>query len=163
NMGLVLSQQGDITLAGRTVTQDGVLLSTISVNQRGTIHLLNAASDASGSVTLTGRSFSAILPELDSADTALTSQRSALLAGSGINPAASGQFDNLSLLTDRRDQSRLEIVSGGLVELQNGSLTMAQGGQVAVSAGRRIFAAQGATVDVSGTTGTVLPMSSNVI
>jgi hypothetical protein len=46
NTGVVLSQQGDITLAGRTVTQDGVLFSTTSVNQRGTIHLLNAASDA---------------------------------------------------------------------------------------------------------------------
>ena len=54
NTGLIFSQQGDITMAGHAITQDGILLSTTSVNQRGTIHLLNSASDPSGSVTLTG-------------------------------------------------------------------------------------------------------------
>ncbi|HEY8334801.1 MAG TPA: filamentous hemagglutinin N-terminal domain-containing protein, partial [Tardiphaga sp.] len=162
NTGIVLSQQGDITLAGRTVTQDGVLLSTTSVNQRGTIHLLNAASDTGGSVTLTGNSISAVLPELDSDDTALNSQRDALIATSGVNPLAS-QFNNLSPLTDRRDQSRIEIVTGGLVNFQNGSYTAAQGGQIAVSAGTRVFAETGATLDVSGVRNTLLPMSANQV
>ncbi|UZE50956.1 filamentous hemagglutinin N-terminal domain-containing protein [Rhodopseudomonas sp. P2A-2r] len=99
NTGIVLSQQGDITLAGRGVTQDGVLLSTTSVNQRGTIHLLNAASDAGGSVTMTGKSLSWIVPELESKDAALNAQRDGLIAASGPN--------------DRRDQSRVEIVTGG--------------------------------------------------
>jgi filamentous hemagglutinin family protein len=164
NSGLVFSQQGDITLAGHTIVQDGVLISTTSVGQRGTIHLLNSASDATGSVTLTGNSFAAVLPEIGSTDTALNSQRDAPIANSakgGNN--ASGQFDNLSTLADREDQSRIEIVSGGLVDFQSGSYTMAQGGQVAVSAGQRVFAAQGATIDVSGTTGAILPMSANVI
>jgi filamentous hemagglutinin family protein len=163
NTGVVLSQQGDITLAGRAVTQDGVLFSTTSVHQRGTIHLLNAASDAGGSVTITGRSVSAIAPELDSKDTALNAQRDALIAASGLNPLALGQFDNLSLLTDRRDQSRVEIVTGGLVNVQNGSLTMAQGGQVAVSAGKRVFAATGSVIDVSGVQGALRPMSANQV
>jgi hypothetical protein len=163
NTGVVLSQQGDITLAGRAVTQDGVLFSTTSVHQRGTIHLLNAASDAGGSVTITGRSVSAILPELDSKDTALNAQRDALIAASGLNPLALGQFDNLSLLTDRHDQSRVEIVTGGLVNVQNGSLTMAQGGQVAVSAGVRVFAATGSVIDVSGVQGALRPMSANQV
>ena len=111
--------------AGRTVIQDGILLSTTTVNQRGTIHLLNAAGDTGGSVTLTGNSFSTILPELESTDTALNSQRDALIAASGLNPGATGQFTNLSPLVDRLDQSRIEIVTGGLVNFQNGSLTMA--------------------------------------
>jgi filamentous hemagglutinin family protein len=163
NTGVVLSQQGDITLAGRAVTQDGVLFSTTSVHQRGTIHLLNAASDTSGSVTITGKSLSWILPELESKDTALNAQRDALIAASGLNPLALGQFDNLSLLTDRRDQSRVEIVTGGLVNVQNGSLTMAQGGQVAVSAGKRVFAATGSVIDVSGVQGALRPMSANQV
>uniref|UniRef100_Q07NA8 Filamentous haemagglutinin family outer membrane protein n=1 Tax=Rhodopseudomonas palustris (strain BisA53) TaxID=316055 RepID=Q07NA8_RHOP5 len=162
NTGIVLSQQGDITLAGRVVTQDGVLLSTTSVNQRGTIHLLNAASDAGGSVTMTGKSLSWILPELDSNDTALNAQRDALIAASGLNPLPA-QFNNLSRLTDRRDQSRVEIVTGGLVNFQNGSLTVAQGGQVAVSAGTRVFAEAGSVIDVSGVQGAVLPMSANQV
>ncbi|MCK9915644.1 filamentous hemagglutinin family protein [Microbacteriaceae bacterium K1510] len=163
NSGLIFSQQGDITLAGRTITQSGVLLSSTSVNQRGTIHLLNSASDASGSVTLGADSITTILPELDSADTALNSQRDALIASAGNNALARGQFDNLSVLADRPDQSRVEIVTGGTAVFRSGSLTMAQGGQVSVSAGKRVFAESGATIDVSGTTGTLLPMSANNI
>ncbi|MBB4199992.1 hypothetical protein CCR94_21600 [Rhodoblastus sphagnicola] len=163
NSGAVLSQQGDITLAGRTLTQDGVLISTTSVHQRGAIHLLNSASDTNGKITLTGNSVSVILPELDSTDTALDSQRDALIAKSGQNLQATGQFDNLSQLADRLDQSRVEIVSGGIVELKNNSLTMAQGGTVAVSASQRIFTETGSTVDVSGVQGVVRPMSANQI
>ncbi|MBR1221659.1 filamentous hemagglutinin family protein [Bradyrhizobium sp. U87765 SZCCT0131] len=163
NNGLILSQQGDITLAGRGVLQDGVLVSTTSVNQRGTIHLLNSASDVAGGVTLTGNSLSLILPELESPATALNSQRDAMIAAAGLNLFATGVFDNLSKLADRPDLSRIEIVAGGLVNFQSGSLTMAQGGQVAVSAGKRVFTENGATVDVSGVRNVMLPMSSNAI
>ncbi|MGK0244980.1 MAG: filamentous hemagglutinin family protein, partial [Pseudomonadota bacterium] len=95
NTGLVLAQQGDITLAGHAVTQDGILVSTTSVNQRGTIHLLNSASDTSGSVTLTSNGISLILPETDAAAalvsgidptaTAFNSQRDALIASAKPN------------------------------------------------------------------------------
>jgi filamentous hemagglutinin family protein len=168
NTGLVFSQQGDITLAGHAIVQDGILVSTTSVNQRGTIHLLNSASDASGSVTLTGNALTLILPELDSTDTALDSQRDALIADSATQNiaragAANAQFDNLSLLADREDQSRVEIVTGGTVDFQNGSLTMAQGGQVAVSAGQRVFTETGSIIDVSGSNAAPLPMSDNEI
>ena len=163
NTGVIFAQQGDITLAGHTVIQDGILLSTTSVNQRGTIHLLNSASDATGSVTLTGNAMTIILPELDSTDTALNSQRDGLMAASGVNALAAGQFDNLSTLADRKDLSRVEIVTGGIVDLQNGSLTAAQGGQVVVSAGQRVFAETGSTIDVSGTQGATLPMASNEV
>jgi filamentous hemagglutinin family protein len=161
NTGLIFSQQGDITLAGHAVIQDGILLSTTSVDQRGTIHLLNSATDTAGSVTLTGNAITTILPETDSTETALNSQRDGLIAASGLNSLATGQFDDLSTLADREDLSRVEIVSGNLVNFESGSLTMAQGGQVFVSAGNRVFAATGSTIDVSGTTNTVLPMSAN--
>ncbi|TWB96027.1 filamentous hemagglutinin family protein [Bradyrhizobium macuxiense] len=173
NTGLVLAQQGDITLAGHAVTQDGILVSTTSVNQRGTIHLLNSASDATGSVTLTNNGISLILPETDAAAalisgidpnaTAFNSQRDALIASAGPNQLTIGQFDNLSKLSDRPDQSRIEIVTGGTIDFRNGSLTMAQGGQVTASAGKRVFAESGSVIDVSGTTGTVLPVSANSI
>jgi filamentous hemagglutinin family protein len=168
NTGLIFSQQGDITLAGHSIIQDGILVSTTSVNQRGTIHLLNSASDATGSVTLTGNALSLIVPELNSAATALNSQRDALITDSAKQDnarlsAANAQFDNLSLLADREDQSRIEIVSGGIVNFQNGSQTMAPGGQVSVSAGQRVFAETGSTIDVSGVQGVALPMSANEI
>ncbi|WP_074130058.1 filamentous haemagglutinin family protein [Bradyrhizobium sp. NAS96.2] len=40
---------------------------------------------------------------------------------------------------------------------------MAQGGQVTASAGKRVFAESGSVIDVSGTTGTALPVSANSI
>ncbi len=163
NAGLIFAQQGDITLAGHEVTQGGILAATTSVNQRGTIHLLNAMSDATGSVTLTSDAITAILPELDSKDTALNAQRDALIAASGPNVIATGQFNNLSTLADRLDQSRVEIVTGGNAVFQGGSYTAAQGGQIAVQAGKRIFTETGATLDVSGVQNVLLPMGSNNI
>jgi len=166
NRGLIFAQQGDVTLAGRILAQDGVLLATTSVNIRGTIHLLNRASDADGSVNLGTSSLTAILPELDSRETALDSQRDALIAASIAadaqrNVSAAGMFDNLSLLADRQDQSRIEIVTGGSVVFKGGSYTAAQGGQIAVSAKTRIFTESGATLDVSGIRNVALAMESN--
>ncbi|MDQ8727797.1 filamentous haemagglutinin family protein [Bradyrhizobium sp. LHD-71] len=174
NDGLISSPQGDITLAGRTIEQNGILVASTSVNTRGTIHLLNSATDAHGSVTLGANSVTTIIPELESEETALNSQRDALIAASEAANlqragAASGPFDNLSLLADRLDQSRIEIVTGGNVIFKgsasagSGSVTIAQGGQVSVSAGGRIFTESGATIDVSGVRDVVLAMSSNNI
>ncbi|MBR1323135.1 filamentous hemagglutinin family protein [Bradyrhizobium sp. U87765 SZCCT0109] len=168
NTGLVAAAQGDITLAGHTLIQDGVLLSTTSVNQRGSIHLLNSATDAGGSVTLTGNSWSVVLPELGSSDTALNSQRNAQIADSVTQDLARaglnlGQFDNLAKLSDRKDQSRIEIVTGGTVDFAGGSNTAAQGGQVVVSAGRRVTTEAGATIDVSGVRDVLMQMDANSI
>jgi filamentous hemagglutinin family protein len=168
NTGLVFAQQGDITLAGRSIAQNGALVATTSVNTRGTIHLLNAASDRAGSITLGAGSLTTVLPELDSKETALDSQRDALIADSTTQnrlrlQANFGQFDNLSKQADREDQSRVEIVTGGTVTFKGGSSTAAQGGQIAVSANKRIVAESGATLDVSGVRNVALAMASNNI
>ncbi len=163
NTGLIFAQQGDITMAGRSLAQNGVLIATTSVNTRGTIHLLNKASDTAGSIGLAAGSVSAILPELDSDETAIDSQRDALIKASdaaNLLRVGTTTFDNLSLLADRQDQSRVEIVSGGTVTFKGGSITAAQGGQIAVSA-KRIVAEEGATLDVSGVRGVALAMASN--
>ncbi|TAI65967.1 hypothetical protein CWO89_10660 [Bradyrhizobium sp. Leo170] len=172
NDGVVFSAQGDITLAGRTIEQNGALVASTSVNTRGTIHLLNSATDTRGSVTLGAGSVTTVIPELESGETALNGQRDALITASATanqqrGQSATGRFDNLSLLADRLDQSRIEIVTGGNVIFKGGegagSLTMAQGGQVAVSAGGRIFTESGATIDVSGVRNVSLAMSANNI
>ena len=163
NTGLLQAPEGDITLTGRKVVQDGVAVATTTVDARGTIHLLNPASDSLGSVTTTARALSAVLLD-QNGRTALDSQRDALIAP----PAAQAQapspaFDNLSLIEDRRDQSRIEIVSGGRVLFEGGSSTLATGGQIAVSTGAagRSTVADGARLDVSGAVGVQVAMSSN--
>ncbi|WP_454902788.1 filamentous haemagglutinin family protein [Variovorax gossypii] len=167
NTGLLQAPEGDITLAGRRVVQDGVALATTTVDTRGTIHLLSSASDKLGSVTVTQRALNAVLLDDKNGRTALDSQRDALITESARQDrqqAASGVFDNLSLLDDRRDLSRIEIVSGGNVLFEGGSTTLATGGQLAVSAGKtggRSTVAQGARLDVSGAVGVQVAMSSN--
>jgi len=183
NRGLIEATQGDITLAGRTIRQDGVAVATTGVNQRGTIHLLNSASDAEGAVTLgsgweltdaegktyAGDGLTIVLPELDSEDTALDGQRDSLIAQSETantnrQSTITGGFDDRSTLADRLDQSRIEIVTGGNVLFEGGSQTSAQGGQVAVQANNgRITVEDGALIDVSGVQGVALDMESNSI
>lgn len=171
NEGMIFSPQGDITLAGRTIEQNGVLVASTSVNTRGTIHLLNSATDTLGSITLGANSLTTIIPELESGETALNSQRDGLIAASDAANLLRAQadfgttFNNLSKLADRLDQSRIEIVTGGDVVFKGatgvGSLTIAQGGQVSVSAGKRIFTESGSIIDVSGVRDVSLAMSSN--
>jgi filamentous hemagglutinin family protein len=164
NTGILDASTGDITLVGHAVTQGGIALATTSVNARGTIHLLNSVSDASGSVTLTPDSTTAIVIDPDSG-TALDSQRAALVADSATQNAARqsvGQFDDLSRVGDLEDESRIEIVTGGIAEFQGNSLTLATGGQIAVTGTRRVQVDTGATLDVSGSNVT-LPMSANQI
>ena len=152
NSGIIQAASGDITLAGRTVQQDGVLLSSTSVDTRGTLHL-----KASEAVTLGEGSTSAIL--LDSTgSTALDSQRAAALI------PASGAASEITLADlDRREQSRIEINSSGTVDFRGGSVTLATGGQVVVNAGQRTLVRDGANIDVSGAVGVKVAMEANSI
>jgi len=163
NTGLLQAPEGDITLAGRKVVQDGVAVATTTVDARGSIHLLNSASDKLGSVTVTARGLNAILLDDRHGRTALDSQRDALMVPPAVANSPDSTFDNLSLIEDRRDQSRIEIVSGGGVLFEGGSTTLATGGQIAVSAGTaaRSTVANGARLDVSGAVGVQVAMSSN--
>ncbi|MGK9418671.1 filamentous hemagglutinin family protein [Pseudomonas cedrina] len=164
NNGLIMASTGDITLTGHQVQQNGVALASTSVDTRGTIHLLNSATDTTGSVTLGEGSTTAILLD-SSGSTALNSQKGNGLVNLDGTPAnlITGQFNNLSAVADRTDQSRIEIVSGGTVDFQKGSITLATGGQVAVSAAGRSLVRDGAMIDVSGAVGVKVSMESNNI
>ena len=103
NSGLISAATGDITLAGRQVRQDGVLVASTDIGARGAIHLLNRASDASGSVALGEGSVTAVVLE-SSALTGLDGQRDAALKaldGQATNKTG-GAYDHLSTVADRR-------------------------------------------------------------
>jgi filamentous hemagglutinin family protein len=164
NTGVIKASTGDITLTGHDVEQSGVAIATTSTSTRGTIHLLNSTSDTTGKVTLGKDSVTAIMLDEKSA-TALDSQKDAGIKNvDGLtNPQATGNFDNLSTLSDRGDLSRIEIVSGNTVDFQGDSLTLATGGQVAVTAKERTLVREGADIDVSGAIGVAMSMESNSI
>jgi filamentous hemagglutinin family protein len=166
NNGEITAATGDITLAGETVQQNGIALSTTSVAYRGTIHLLSSATDRFAAVTLGSNAYTLIEPDLSSSATGLDSQRAGLLAdaanANSIRQAAiSGVFNDLSPLGDLEDESRIEIVSGNTVEFQSGSDSSAPGGQIAVYAANRVQVDTGALLDVSGSYAVPVAMASN--
>ncbi|MCD9030833.1 filamentous hemagglutinin family protein [Luteimonas sp. Y-2-2-4F] len=168
NAGLIQAREGDITLTGGDVRQDGVAVATTTVDARGTVHLLNAASDAQGRVRLGEGATTAVLIEDDGETTALDSRRDALIAESAAQDRLRmqtdpGRFDHYARGSDRRDLSRVEIVTGGDAVFEGGSLTLATGGQIAVEAGRRAFVADRAQLDVSGAVGVQVAMESNTV
>ena len=163
NSGLISAATGDITLAGRQVRQDGVLVASTDIGARA-IHLLNRASDASGSVALGEGSVTAVVLE-SSALTGLDGQRDAALKaldGQATNKTG-GAYDHLSTVADRRDLSRIEVVTGGQALFEGGSTTVATGGQIAVSAGRQALLQSGAALDVAGAIGVKVAMESNSV
>jgi filamentous hemagglutinin family protein len=172
NSGLIVSDQGDISLVGHQIIQarGGVLLSTTTVNTRGTVHLLTDLDDTSSSITLAPGSTIEILPE-DDGLTALDAQRETNIANSATLNAVraldnaptttSPGLADTSNLADILGESRIELSSGGSIDLQTGALAIAQGGQVTIGAGRTVLVESGATIDVSGTDNAVLPASIN--
>ena len=153
NTGLIQAREGDVTLAGRDVRQEGVLLATTTTATRGTVHLNALGGDAA--VTLGRGATTAILVEDDGKTTALDSQRDAMRG-----PAVTST-ENIVAVNDRRDQSRIEIGSAGTVEFLGDSLTLATGGQIAVNAASRSLVRDGAQLDVSGAVGVKVAMAAN--
>ncbi|MDN2674794.1 filamentous hemagglutinin family protein [Janthinobacterium sp. SUN026] len=152
NTGLIQAREGDVTMVGRDVQQNGVVLVTTSVNTRGTVHL--NAIGADGKVALGQGAATAVVIE-DDGKTALDSQRDSLRGPAISTP------ENIVAITDRRDQSRIEIASGGTVDFQSDSLTLATGGQIVVNAAGRSLVRERARLDVSGAVGVNVAMASN--
>ena len=166
NTGLLRAREGDVTLAGRSVEQAGVAVASTTLAQRGTVHLLASASDAGSSVTLADGATTAVLVEDDGKAKVLDTQRDSLIKESAEQDAIragarSATFDNLSQHNDRRDQSRVEIVSGGNIHFSADSLTVATGGQIIADAAARSYVDDAARVDVSGAVGVQVSMESN--
>ncbi|VVE90712.1 filamentous haemagglutinin family protein [Pandoraea bronchicola] len=151
NSGLIQAELGDITLAARQIEQSGVLVSSTSVNTRGTIHV-TASGDTNALVRIAPGALNAIVLDT-SGDTALDAQRTTLLADAA-KAAESGLYN-------RRDQSLVQIASSGDVLFDSDSLTLATGGQINVLATRRAMAMERAKLDVSGAVGVQVAMSAN--
>jgi filamentous hemagglutinin family protein len=171
NTGFIAATTGDITMAGETVTQAGVLYSTTSVSRRGTIHLLSDTTDPKSSVTLAPGSLTYIAPDPNSLSADLSQRDDTPQEAYGGKSLLADQAG----LADRPDRSRIEITTGGTVNFEDGSITLANAGQVAVSAVApvaakgaaqtkgQIFVASGAQIDVSGLNDVILPMSANSV
>ena len=171
NSGLIQSPRADVTIAGKSVNQLGVIDSSTSVTTNGRIDLLadygalgnpqtNTAAQAApflfqftGNVTLGTGSVSQILPELESSDTA-----------PGALPLASQvrmEGRNLHLGAD----SVLWAPSGNVVA--NAGVFHYEPGTTPVSpfvhSSGQIYLEAGATIDVAGSTSISAPISENIV
>ena len=163
NIGLIEADEGDITLVGHAVTQAGVALSSTSLAQRGTIHLLTDLADTTASVTLAAGSVTTVVPDASSA-TATDAQLETDIANSDLanqQRAAASLLNDETAAADTQSASRIEITTGGTVDFAPNALTMAQGGQIVATSPGRIEAERGTILDVSGAVGVTLPMSAN--
>ncbi|WP_051278426.1 filamentous haemagglutinin family protein [Solimonas flava] len=163
NTGLIQARRGDVSLFGSDVTQAGVVASSTSVSQPGSIHIgafmgetSNPSSVAKmvGSIVFSADSLTAMLPDSNGATT--TSSASA----------------------DAAFQTGSILLKGGSVTFQGGSLLEAPGANVTVTAVvppgytddpgdsfvlGRIYADDGATIDVSGLADVRLAMTANAV
>ncbi len=153
NSGLVQAPTGDITLVGKQVQQQGALVATTSVHTRGTVHLLADTTDTDSRVTLGRDSLTTVLLDA-SATTALDIQRETLIKDSDKAEAGTGIYH-------RRDQSLVQISSGGDIDFQGNSLTLATSGQVLVDAGGTSTVHDRAQIDVAGYVGVKIAMDAN--
>ena len=95
NTGLIQAPTGDVTLTGHDVRQLGVAVSSTTVTTRGTVHLLNSASDTGGKIA---RAHSATAILLAEGARWMPSARLAASARRGRRHRAAGQaFDHLSV------------------------------------------------------------------
>jgi filamentous hemagglutinin len=156
-------QRGNITMVGLAVNQMGIASATTSVNLNGSIFLKAqdgaikssatsaAVASQGGSLVLGEKSSTSILPTLGDTATAAA-------------PPAGQAFKN----------SLVEL-SGQSVKLEKNAEVIAPSGKVTITARVNPNAAdqiknssvvefgEGSVVDVSGTTGTMLEMASNVV
>jgi filamentous hemagglutinin len=168
NIGHIIAERGNATLAGLTVNQRGKISATAAVNANGSIRLLardtaikdpNIGSDGfklaasvGGSVEIARGSVTEILPDLNDTSTIDGSglfQRSKVeifgktIKHEGVIKAPNGEVT----LTARLNPTSIDPASSfDPVKLRNESL---------------VYLAEGSVIDVSGTATTLLPMSRN--
>ena len=168
NVGNIIAERGNATLAGLTVNQRGKISATTAVNANGSIRLLardtaikdpnlgsgtfKLAASVGGSLELGKGSVTEILPDFADASTVDGSalfQRSKVeifgktIKHEGIVKAPNGDVS----LTARVNPTSLDPTdSNSPVKLRNDSV---------------IFLADGSVIDVAGTSNTILPMSRN--
>lgn len=155
NLGTILAQRGNATLAGLAVNQGGTVSATTSVAANGSIYLVggerppadafgNASGPARpGGVTFGPGSTTAVLPEIASAQTSTDAQ---IFSPSEI------------------------VVSGRTIVAQPGAAIVAPGGNVSLVASDpngggsgRIYLDNGSAIDVSGTRDVAIDMARNFV
>ena len=174
NDGVISTDRGNITMVGRSITQNGLLVATTALNNReGSIRLLawdegmmayssSVAAQlfawSTGTVTLGPGSVTTVLPDPTDTSKIETSALSARYTA--------GQVTIRGKLINVEGTAGLFVPSGivNLVASASPSATdLPTSTEPSVRDGSRIYIAQDAFVSVGGVNDVVLPMESNVV
>lgn len=169
NVGEVLARQGNVTLAGFAVNQEGRITATTSVNVNGSIRLLaregGKKQDDLLIASTTGR-------RKDSGDGLGTESK--VTFGKGSLTTIVADAEGGKAIDEQKQPVSYIEASANTVHLTSGSAIVAPGGTVNVTATNdllspetgtkgRIILESGSRVDVSGTQGITAPIERNVV
>ncbi|MBR0871346.1 filamentous hemagglutinin family protein [Bradyrhizobium tropiciagri] len=166
--GLLVANDGAVTLAGGAINQLGGLVATTSTTRTGSISLNTVcpigtcAVGASGNIVLGSASLTAILPD-ETSGTLPTATANSSVTVNGANSAAA-YFQAVL-------QPTINIQARGSVDVQgsgaggDGALIKAPSAALTIAASNTgtVLLEQGSTIDLSGIAGVTLPMSINEI
>jgi filamentous hemagglutinin family protein len=169
--GLVEAQRGNITLAGKSIIQNGALVSTTSVSLNGRVDLIanfNAVSNRasanstgdpflykkSGAITLGEDSVIRILPEYTSNDTTIGT---VLALRSQVN--LTGKTIHLEPNSEIYAPNALANLNAGTWVFEDGTIPRS----TFLKTGGQVYAGAGSIIDVSGSSNVSAPASQNII
>ncbi len=192
NLGTILTERGDTTMMGFAVSQQGVISASTSVALNGSIRLLaregaqlvNTSSNSTTNYILEPISNSTVRSH-DTGD-GLGQQASVTLAKGSVSQIKLDASDGNAVTGQAQPKSLLDV-EAGYIDMKASAKIIAHGGEVnmtanlsptnsnqyfpdtqplaPVTAGNnsRIFLETGSSIDVSGASDVLMPMSSNEV
>lgn len=172
NLGKIISERGNVTLAGLAVNQQGRITATTSVNANGSIRLL--ARDTVQAVTTSNDG---------SGNKTVTATRTGTVTLQGTNSVTEVTPDLGDATTSPDEQkfysSRVEVM-GGKIQMLDGSRISATGGEVSLTAlidpsnpkisvagsapnASRVYLDGSSTIDVSGMQNVEVQIERNLV
>ena len=173
NSGTILAQQGNASLMGFAVNQQGIVSATTSVNLNGSVSLV--ASEGIQDPTSTGGK---LLPKstvraADIGDGLGTNATVTL--GSGSVTSVELDANKTTTAIDAQAQSRSQIqISGHNVNVESNATVRAKSGDITITAvddptnptskgDARVFVATGGVIDASGVQNVSVPIGQNIV
>lgn len=170
--GIIESERGSITLAGKKVQQDGALVSTTSVSLNGRIDIqasYNAVSNrvtgsargdlflfkSTGEISLGEGSLISILPEYDSKETTIGTE---LALRSQIN--LEGKTIHVGVDSILHSPNAIVNMTAGTWFYDS---TSAAPTSTFVQGGGQVYLEEGALIDVAGSLNVTAPVSQNIV
>ncbi|MDD5276169.1 MAG: filamentous hemagglutinin family protein [Methylovulum sp.] len=169
NMGEVMTRQGNVTLAGFAVNQDGRISATTSVNVNGSIRLLAREGGERQNNLLVATKTDR---RKDSGDGLGTESKVVFGKDSLTTIVADAEGGNA--IDEQKQPVSYVEVSANTAQLTSGSAIVAPGGTVDITATNdllipetgskgRIIMESGSRIDVSGTQNVTVPIERNVV